>query len=122
MRHVSCAIYSLSFHWHNQQNAFVFFLASSCTGATGDLGDTIDYAGAYTDIRSIMEGEPVQLLEALAATIVARLFAADARVTAITIRIQKPHVAVRGPVEYLGIEISRTRPPEPPRSSPAPAL
>ena len=68
-----------------------------------------------------MEGEPVQLLEALAARIVARLFAADSRVAAITVRIQKPHVAVRGPVEYLGVEISRTRPPSPPPSSPTPA-
>jgi dihydroneopterin aldolase len=94
---------------------------ASCAGATGDLGDTIDYARAYSDIRDIMEGEPVQLLEALAARIVARLFAADSRVAAITVRIQKPHVAVRGPVEYLGVEISRTRPPPSPPSPPSPA-
>jgi dihydroneopterin aldolase len=93
----------------------------STTGATGELCDTIDYAAAYSHIRKIVEGEPVQLLEALAARIVARLFAADARVGAITVRVQKPHVAVGGPVEYLGVEISRTRPLLPPPSAPAPA-
>ena len=50
-----------------------------------------------------MEGKPFQLLERLAETVAGDIIAAHPRVEAVQLAIRKPHVAVSGTLESLGM-------------------
>lgn len=80
----------------------------SQAGRTDDLHDTLDYAAVYETIRNIVEGKPYNLIEAVAETIAATILEED-KVKSVTVRIQKPQVAVPGVVESLGVEIRRSK-------------
>lgn len=80
----------------------------AAAGASDALEDTVDYVAIYNAAREIMEGKPAQLLESLAQRI-ADFALQDERVQSAWVRIRKPHVAIPGPLEYLGVEISRSR-------------
>lgn len=60
-------------------------------------------------IREVVEGTPMQLVESVAESIAWRVLDEQSRVERITVAISKPHVAVRGVVGSLGVEISRSR-------------
>lgn len=77
-------------------------------GASDDLNDTIDYTKIYSAARDAMEGTPAQLLEALAQQI-ADAALQDDKVESVWVRIRKPHIALPGMVDYLGVEITRGR-------------
>ena len=68
--------------------------------------DTIDYIAIYNATRDIIGGERAYLLESLAERI-AQFCLSDERVLDVRVRIRKPHVAVPGALDYLGIEIFR---------------
>jgi dihydroneopterin aldolase len=72
------------------------------------LEDTVDYVAIYNAAREIIEGESVQLLEVLAGRI-ADFALRDDKVESAWVRIRKPHVALPGALDYLGVEITRTR-------------
>jgi len=72
------------------------------------LEDTIDYVAIYNAARDIIEGEAVQLLEVLAGRI-ADFALSDPKVESAWVRIRKPHVALPGALDYLGVEITRGR-------------
>lgn len=75
---------------------------------TDSLDDTVDYVAVYNAAREIIEGESVQLLEGLAERIA--LFAlGDDKVHSAWVRIRKPHVALPGALDYLGVEVTRSR-------------
>ena len=75
---------------------------------TDALEDTIDYIAIYNEARDIIGGPSVQLLEVLAHRIA--LFALrEPLVSKATVRIRKPHVAVPGSLDFLGVEVTRTR-------------
>lgn len=76
---------------------------------TDDLNDTVDYVAIYNAAKEIVEGEPVKLLETLAQRI-ADFALQDEKVVSAWVRIKKPHVAIPGTLDYLGIEITRERP------------
>jgi dihydroneopterin aldolase len=78
-------------------------------GETDDLNDTVSYAAVYTDIKTIVEGKSHLLIESVAETIASKILESHTFVKDVTIRVEKPHVAVEGVVESLGIEIFRTR-------------
>lgn len=77
-------------------------------GRTDDLRRAIDYRKAYEVVKGVVEGEPRQLIEALAEEIARRLLALD-RVTAVTVRVRKPGVKLGGPLAHAGVEIRRAR-------------
>ncbi|MDF2439739.1 MAG: 7,8-dihydroneopterin aldolase/epimerase/oxygenase [Abditibacteriota bacterium] len=72
------------------------------------LDDTIDYVAIYNAAKEILEGEPAMLLESLAQRI-ADFALQDDKVVSAWVRIRKPHVAMPGPLDYLGVEITRNR-------------
>lgn len=72
------------------------------------LEDTIDYVAIYNAAKEIIEGEPAMLLESLAQRI-ADFALQDDKVLSAWVRIRKPHVAMPGPLDYLGVEITRGR-------------
>jgi dihydroneopterin aldolase len=77
-------------------------------GETDALEDTIDYVAVYNAAKEIMEGAPAVLLESLAQRI-ADFALRDERIESAWVRIRKPHVAIPGVLDYLGVEITRGR-------------
>ena len=75
--------------------------------ASDRLADTIDYARAYELVREVVEGESVQLLEALAGRIADRLLALEG-VSGARVRVaKKPPLA--GEFRTVAVELERGR-------------
>ena len=64
-------------------------------GITDDVNDTINYADVYLHIQTIMNGEPVNLIETLAKKISDTLIANFCEAIAVTTKVTK----VRPPIE-----------------------
>lgn len=64
---------------------------------------------ACRDIKAIVEGPPAQLIESVAERIAERILAGHPLVTAVRVGVRKPHVAVSGVVQSLGVEVMRLR-------------
>lgn len=77
-------------------------------GESDSLDDTLDYVAIYNHAREVMEGEPAKLLEHLAQRI-ADFALIDQRVVSAWVRLRKPHIALPGALDFIGIEITRTR-------------
>lgn len=56
-----------------------------------------------------MEGQPHNLLESVAQIIASNTLSKHSQISAVRVKVVKPHVAVHGPLDYLGIEILRYR-------------
>jgi dihydroneopterin aldolase len=80
----------------------------SLASLSDEISDTVDYVAVYEAAREVMEGEPARLLESLAQRI-ADFALGDERVQSAWVRIRKPHVAIMGGLDSLGIEITRGR-------------
>ncbi|XP_074294985.1 dihydroneopterin aldolase 2-like [Silene latifolia] len=78
-------------------------------GLSDRLSDTISYAEIYSIVKQVVEGSPQTLLESVTHKIASATFTTFPRIAAVRIKLGKPHVAVEGPVDYLGVEIFRTR-------------
>eukprot|EP00238_Polyblepharides_amylifera_P008435 CAMPEP_0196594622 /NCGR_PEP_ID=MMETSP1081-20130531/78837_1 /TAXON_ID=36882 /ORGANISM="Pyramimonas amylifera, Strain CCMP720" /LENGTH=84 /DNA_ID=CAMNT_0041918935 /DNA_START=456 /DNA_END=707 /DNA_ORIENTATION=+ len=75
-------------------------------GETDDLNQTVNYSDVYSQIRGIMEGTPHhQLIESVAEKIAGEILETHPLVKDITVSVHKPHVALYGPLESLGVEI-----------------
>jgi dihydroneopterin aldolase len=82
---------------------------TSPAGTADDLARTVDYRGVYDDVRAIVAGDPVDLIETLAEAIAARLLEHNTSVDAVVVRVRKPGVRLGGPLAYAGVEIRRIR-------------
>jgi 7,8-dihydroneopterin aldolase/epimerase/oxygenase len=78
-------------------------------GRSDDLGRTVDYRGVYEAVRGVVEGPPLDLIEALGETIAARLLAANPTVDEVVVRVRKPEVQLGGPLDHAAVEIARQR-------------
>lgn len=78
-------------------------------GRTDDLQHSVNYAQVYDEIKTIVEGPPKQLIEAVAEDIARTILKRHPRVQDVVVRVSKPHVAVVGVLDSLGIEITRGR-------------
>ncbi|PSS01634.1 Dihydroneopterin aldolase [Actinidia chinensis var. chinensis] len=76
-------------------------------GKTDCLSDTISYTDIYRIVRDIVEGPPQNLLESVAQLIASTTLTKYPQISAVRIKVGKPHVAVHGPLDYLGVEILR---------------
>ncbi|KAI5679666.1 hypothetical protein M9H77_00893 [Catharanthus roseus] len=79
-------------------------------GVSDHLSDTISYTAIYGIVKEVLEGPPQNLLESVAQLVASRILAKYHQVSAVRVQVGKPHVAVHGPVDYLGVEITRYRP------------
>lgn len=75
---------------------------------TDKLTDTIDYTMIYSQIKDIMENQRFHLLEAAGGHI-AEAILKTTIATGVTIRIRKPAVPIPGPLDYVQVEISRSK-------------
>ncbi|RYG72673.1 dihydroneopterin aldolase [Lentibacillus lipolyticus] len=78
-------------------------------GQSDDMNDSIDYGEAYEVVREIMEGKPMNLLEALAEAVSERLFQSFPILEACRIRIIKPDPPIPGHYRSVAAEIFRER-------------
>ncbi len=76
---------------------------------TDALESTADYVAVHELCRRVVEGEPVNLLETLAARLTDKILAETPRLTQVEIVVKKPAVPLRGAVDYVAVELIRTR-------------
>lgn len=78
-------------------------------GRGDDLSQTLDYGLLYADTRTVLEGEPLNLIEAVAER-VAQAALSYEQALWVRVRIRKPGVAIKGGIlEAAAIEIFRSR-------------
>ena len=78
-------------------------------GMSDDLADAADYVPAYEIVKAVIEGESKDLIESVAEEIAGRILNA-LDVSAVSVTIKKPEVAIKGSIlSYAGLEIYRRR-------------
>jgi 7,8-dihydroneopterin aldolase/epimerase/oxygenase len=79
-------------------------------GQSDDLANTVSYSAVYKVVRGIVEGEPRQLIEAVAEDIAAAILTEFPRVARITVAVRKPEVPMKGSMlDAAGVRITRSR-------------
>lgn len=73
-----------------------------------DLADTVDYAALADGLVAVVTGEPVDLIETLAARL-ADVALGDGRVAAVEVAVHKPDAPVGHPVDDVVVRIRRDR-------------
>jgi dihydroneopterin aldolase len=74
--------------------------------ASDDLADTADYGALATRIEEVVAGEPVNLIETLAARL-ADLCVRHPRVIAARVTVHKPHAPVALPFDDISVTVER---------------
>ncbi|HLH26610.1 MAG TPA: dihydroneopterin aldolase [Chloroflexota bacterium] len=81
-------------------------------GERDDLAATVDYAALYEEVRAIVEGPPLNLLEAVAERVARRLLAAFPPLQRVTVRVHKPGAPLPGATfATIAAEVQRGREP-----------
>lgn len=83
-------------------------LDTSRAAADDDLGATVDYGLLAGDIVALVEGEPVALLETLAARVAALCLRA-AVVDDVEVTVHKPAAPIRVPFDDVAVTVRRSR-------------
>ena len=76
--------------------------------ASDDLADTVDYADLSTRLADVVAGEPVDLIETLAARL-ADVCLADPRVAGAEVTVHKPEVPLAVTVSEVSVTLERRR-------------
>ncbi|CAL9026233.1 unnamed protein product [Prunus brigantina] len=71
-------------------------------GKSDRLSDTISYTEIYRIVKEVVEGPPHNLLESVAQLIASTTLKNYTQISAVSVKVGKPHVAVHGPLDYLG--------------------
>jgi len=80
----------------------------SRAATTDDLADTVDYGSLAHRIAAIVEGEPLNLIEALASRI-ADVCLDDTRVQSVEVRVHKPSAPIPLPFDDVVVVVNRER-------------
>ena len=76
----------------------------------GDRLDvTVDYAEVHRLVSGVVTSERFYLIEALADALAGRIMEAFSRVSALTVRVHKPHAPLRGVFRDVYAEVSKHR-------------
>ena len=79
-------------------------------GRSDDLADTVSYSAVYKVVRGIVEGEPRQLIEAVAEDISAAILTEFPLLVRVIVTVRKPEVPMKGSMlEAAGVRITRSR-------------
>ena len=82
----------------------------SAASLSDRLTDTVSYTHLYRVVKSVMEGDPLNLLEAAAGAIANGVLEQHPPVNAVRVRVQKPRPPIRGSViDSAAVEIYRIR-------------
>ncbi|AVQ34614.1 dihydroneopterin aldolase [Staphylococcus kloosii] len=77
-------------------------------GKSDDVLDTVHYGEVFEDVKAIMEGSPVNLVEHLAERIAKRINSHYNRVMETKVRITKKNPPIQGHYDGVGVEIVRS--------------
>lgn len=77
--------------------------------AADSLRMTVDYSEVFEQVRTVMEGPPLRLIETVADRIAAKLLAYFHRVEGIVVRVHKPRAPMPGSFSDVRVEIRRRR-------------
>ena len=91
------------------------YLSTAAAAASDDVTDTVHYGDAAERIAAIVAGEPLNLLESVAARIADDLLAYDL-VKMVSVTIHKPQAPIPVPFSDVSVTIRRARPDEAPRA------
>jgi dihydroneopterin aldolase len=79
-------------------------------GQSDDLAQTVSYSAVYKVVRRIVEGEPRQLIEAVAEEIASAILTEYPPVEQVTVTVRKPEVPLKGSLlDAAGVRIVRSR-------------
>jgi 7,8-dihydroneopterin aldolase/epimerase/oxygenase len=79
-------------------------------GQSDELAHTVSYSAVYKVVRGIVEGEPRQLIEAVAEDIAATILTEFPLVARVTVTVRKPEVPMKGSMlDAAGVRITRSR-------------
>jgi dihydroneopterin aldolase len=84
----------------------ILFTDLSAAALTDDVNDATDYSKVVPDVKAILEGEPVNLIETLADRVVREIFLKYHRVMSVEVTIYKPEAPVEAAV---AVHIRRDR-------------
>lgn len=80
------------------------------SGASDRLAETVNYSAVFQRVRTIVEGERYQLLEALAESIAGAILREFDAASGVTVTVRKPSVAIKGSIlDSAGVRIRRSR-------------
>lgn len=83
-------------------------VSTAAAAASDDLADTVDYGELAGRLAAVVSGEPVNLLETLAARLADECLA-DPRVEAATVTVHKPQAPIPLTFTDVAVTIRRTR-------------
>jgi dihydroneopterin aldolase len=79
-------------------------------GQSDRLDDTVSYSAVYKVVRGIVEGEPRDLIEAVAESIASQILERFLRVERLSVTVRKPDVPLKGSMlDAAGVRITRWR-------------
>ena len=85
----------------------VLYLDLKEAGCHDDLAKTVNYAEVFTKIRSIVEGEPVCLIETVAERLAAVILREYASIQKVEITVHKPSAPIPGNFRDVSVSIVR---------------
>jgi 7,8-dihydroneopterin aldolase/epimerase/oxygenase len=77
-------------------------------GRTDKLSRTIDYGKVYETVKTLVEGRPFQLIEALAEHLAVAVLGGFP-VHEVVVRVHKPKAPIPGPFDGVMVEVRRGR-------------
>jgi len=86
----------------------VLYFDTRAAARSDDLADTVNYAAVAQSVTSIVGGEPVNLIETLAARI-ATACLDDRRVESVEVSVHKPDAPILLPFDDVVVTIRRSR-------------
>ncbi len=79
-------------------------------GESDDLADTVSYSAIYKLVRRIAEGEPRNLIEAVAEEIATEILLGFPSVIRVAVTVRKPEAPLKGAMlDAAGVRITRWR-------------
>jgi dihydroneopterin aldolase len=79
-------------------------------GKSDDLMDTVSYSAVYKLVRRIVEGEPRNLIEAVAESIAGEILTSFPPVQRVSVTVRKPEAPMKGSMlDAAGVRITRLR-------------
>ena len=83
-------------------------MSTAAAAASDDLSDTVDYGDLANRLAAVISGEPVNLIETLAARLVAECLT-DERVAAATVTVHKPQAPIPLTFADVAVTVRRSR-------------
>ena len=87
----------------------VLYMDLAKAGRSDCLEETVNYAAVYEDIRQLVEGDPVRLIECLAECIASVLLGKYPPLAHVSITVHKPSAPIPGKFGYVSVTLHRSR-------------